>query len=133
MLSERRSNPGQSTVFPSHHREGIHGGEIDLLGNGDRTLGLVCSVTRRRIMSIVSRIAVTVAVAAAVSSSAFAQSSMQNHGTGIHHGLHHKMPHRQGLSAFDLVPSFQDPAAFDPALSGGGSVGYNENLRKDQW
>lgn len=85
-------------------------------------------------MTIVSRIVVAIAVAAAaVSSSAFAQASDQNLGMGIHHARHHKMAARQGSRAFALVPSVQGGAAFDPALTGGGSAGYNENLRRDSW
>jgi hypothetical protein len=86
-------------------------------------------------MTIVSRIAVAIAVAAAaVSSAAFAQSSNQNLGMGTHQARHHKMsPVQAGSRAFAMVPSFQGGGRFDPALSGGGSAGYNENLHKDQW
>lgn len=42
--------------------------------------------------------------------------------------------YRHGLHAFARVPT--DPPAFGslgPGATGGGSVGYNENLKTDQW
>lgn len=42
---------------------------------------------------------------------------------------------RHGLHSFARVPA-DPPAAgfsFRPGATGGGSIGYNENLRKDQW
>jgi opacity protein-like surface antigen len=87
-----------------------------------------------------SRIAVVVAVATtALSSAAFAQSYDPQAGTtGGHHG---RMAHRahvrtraatpqSGLNAFGFATT-SNP--FSPALTGGGSAGYNENLRKDAW
>ena len=38
--------------------------------------------------------------------------------------------YNNGVDAFDVVPG---GGAFSPALTGGGSVGYNESLRHDQW
>ena len=37
--------------------------------------------------------------------------------------------HQSGLNAFAAVPSNVD----SPALTGGGSTGYNESLRTNQW
>jgi hypothetical protein len=39
---------------------------------------------------------------------------------------------RSGQSAFASVPNVS-AGSDDPAFTGGGSVGYNENLRTDQW
>ncbi len=42
--------------------------------------------------------------------------------------------HHGGLYAFATVPHAQsDHSADDPALTGGGSFGYNESLRTNQW
>jgi hypothetical protein len=39
---------------------------------------------------------------------------------------------RSGLEAYAMVPRTQsDPSIDNPALTGGGSPGYNDNLRKD--
>ena len=37
-----------------------------------------------------------------------------------------------GLHAFATVP-YAGFGSFSPAATGGGSIGYNENIRKDQW
>jgi hypothetical protein len=38
-----------------------------------------------------------------------------------------------GLNAFDMVPAGEGGGFFVPGANGGGSFGYNENLRRDQW
>jgi hypothetical protein len=50
-----------------------------------------------------------------------------------HHvsAVHHFAP-RSGLSAYDMVPG-GNWNTYSPAETGGGSLGYNENLRTDQW
>ena len=87
-----------------------------------------------------SRLAVAAAVAAtALSSSAFAQSYDPQVGTTAGH--HGRMAHRthvragaatpqSGLNAFGFTTT-SNP--YSPALTGGGSAGYNENLRTDAW
>ena len=40
---------------------------------------------------------------------------------------------RSGLDAFAMVPASAGGSAFSPVVSGGGSIGYNENLRRDAW
>jgi hypothetical protein len=40
---------------------------------------------------------------------------------------------RTGLHAFAMVPDLQSGSAFNPSFTGGGSTGYNESLRKNQW
>jgi hypothetical protein len=37
-----------------------------------------------------------------------------------------------GLNAYDMAPG-GSWNSYSPAANGGGSVGYNENLRTDQW
>jgi hypothetical protein len=39
--------------------------------------------------------------------------------------------HSSGLGAFAMVP--RAGGSFSPAANGGGSTGYNKNLRFDQW
>jgi opacity protein-like surface antigen len=92
-----------------------------------------------------SRLAVVVAVAAtALSSAAFAQSfdpqfGMTSGQQRITHRMHvrGRAPTRQnGLHAFaTTAPNALSPALnpYSPALTGGGSAGYNENLRTDTW
>jgi opacity protein-like surface antigen len=92
-----------------------------------------------------SHLAVVVAVAAtALSSAAFAQSFDPQYGmTSGQHRIAHRvhvrgrMPaRRSGLHAFaTTAPNALSPALnpFSPALTGGGSAGYNENLRTDTW
>ena len=89
-------------------------------------------------ITITSKLALIVAVAAVgIASPAFAEFFNAQEGTGElpfsygsiapHHG---KIAVRQsGLHAFASVPSPQgDPNPNDPALTGGGSVGYNQML-----
>jgi hypothetical protein len=115
-------------------------------------LGLVCSGTRRQTMTNISRLSIAIALAAAAAASpAFAQSFDPELGTGntlpfsfpttapqsnstapAHHVRSGAATPRNGLNAFALVPQ-GGQSGFDAALTGGGSVGYNENLRRDQW
>src|SRR4029077_3019051 len=100
-------------------------------------------------MVIKSKIAVIAAIAAlSFASPVFAQSFNRSDGTGnelpsyydqnggLHAGIapqHHQIAARHsGLHAFASVGrgvSSSDP----PANTGGGSIGYNEMLRDDQW
>jgi hypothetical protein len=115
----------------------------------NETLGLVCFVTRRTAMTTVSKLALIAAIAVAgIASPALAQSFDPEAGTGnvlsfsvapiaqsaariaVRQGGHDKMAaHRGGLNAFAMVPGGRPAAsATDPALTGGGSVGYNKML-----
>jgi hypothetical protein len=38
-----------------------------------------------------------------------------------------------GLRAYDMVPGPYGAGQYSPSANGGGSLGYNENLRTDQW
>jgi hypothetical protein len=39
-----------------------------------------------------------------------------------------------GAEAFDMVPGYGGGAySFAPPANGGGSFGYNQNLRRDEW
>ena len=99
-------------------------------------------------MTSISKLAVIAALAAtAVASPALAQSFDPELGTGnslpfsfapttsqkatmAAPRTHSKVAVQQsGANAFAMVPR----GAFDPALTGGGSVGYNESLRNDAW
>lgn len=40
---------------------------------------------------------------------------------------------QSGLNAFGMVPRGGGGSALNPAATGGGSIGYNEHLRRDQW
>jgi hypothetical protein len=108
-------------------------------------------------MSLISRLAVVAAVATiGIAGPAFAQSFDPDVGTGnivpfsvgpgsvqstvlpmrvaartVRHGS--GAARRSGLNAFAMVPAAGGGSAFSPAATGGGSVGYNENLRADTW
>jgi hypothetical protein len=57
-----------------------------------------------------------------------------NEQIAIRHSSHKQLVHRQsGLGAFALVPQAPAGSADDPALTGGGSVGYNAGLRTNRW
>jgi hypothetical protein len=66
-------------------------------------------------------------LASGISSPAFAHT---------HHvatrALHRSADPRSGLNAFDMVPG-GSWNSYSPGATGGGSLGYNENLRTDQW
>jgi hypothetical protein len=96
-----------------------------------------------------SKIAIIAAVLGSISiSPALAQSFNRSDGTGnelpsyydSQGGLHAGMPseqpqivaHRSGLSAFASV-SRGDSSSDTPVNTGGGSIGYNEMLKNDQW
>jgi hypothetical protein len=38
-----------------------------------------------------------------------------------------------GRGAYDMVPPVYGGSALHPGATGGGSYGYNENLRRDAW
>jgi hypothetical protein len=38
---------------------------------------------------------------------------------------------RSGVNAFAMVPGAAGGTAYDPAATGGGSVGYNQNIRNE--
>jgi hypothetical protein len=108
-------------------------------------------------VSLISRLAVVAAVATIGSAGpAFAQSFDPDVGTGnivpfsvgpasVQSTVHpmrvatRTVRHRpgsarqSGLNAFAMAPAAEGGSAFSPAATGGGSVGYNENLRTDTW
>jgi hypothetical protein len=108
-------------------------------------------------MSLMSKAAVIAAVAAvAVAGPTYAQSVNRGAGwsdtapftigtsrapTGVRltqvamRNVRHRAIARResGVHAFAMVPAFGSDSVFSPALNGGGSIGYNENLRKDTW
>jgi hypothetical protein len=51
------------------------------------------------------------------------------------HHVRHQTPMaaKNGSNAFAMVPGFQGGSSFSPSSTGGGSAGYNERLRTDQW
>jgi hypothetical protein len=100
----------------------------------------------------ISRLALIAVAAAGIASPALAQSFDPDVGTGnivpfsvgpatasvtkvaVHKIRHRTVAARQsGANAFAMVPGSAGGSAFSPAANGGGSVGYNENLRRDQW
>src|SRR5579863_8273481 len=120
---------------------------------GDRALG-PCSVTRRKTMRIISKLALIAAIAAAgIASPALAQSFDPEVGSGnvlgfsyapspaqnvefaVRQSSHAKTAGRQtrqnGLHAFASVPgTFLNSSSNNPAFTGGGSAGYNELLKQ---
>ena len=86
----------------------------------------------------VAAIIITTVAKMAVVSPAFAQSFDPEIGTGnvlmlnSQASVPHKQAaiHRSGIDALAMVPHVQGGVASeDPANTGGGSIGYNENLR----
>ena len=102
-------------------------------------------------MTRISGLAVIVAVTAVIATPAFAQSFDPDNGTGnvlpfsyapiapqsgtvaVREANHGKIAARQsGLHAFAMVPSASlGSNPNDPALTGGGSLGYNQMLLQD--
>jgi len=104
-------------------------------------------------MITMSKLAVVATIlATSIATPAFAQAFDGDYGTGntlpsyydqsgaLHAGVAAATPVRQnrigtrrsGLNAFAMAPSAAD-SRFSPAARGGGSLGYNENMRLDQW
>jgi hypothetical protein len=89
-----------------------------------------------------SRLALIAVATVGIAAPAFAQSFDRNagmstarqHRVAVHKVRRHTVAARQnGLNAFAMVPGSADGSALSPAATGGGSLGYNENLRRDQW
>lgn len=79
----------------------------------------------------ISTLALIAIAAAGIASPVLAQSSQ--HRVGMHKVHRHAVVARQsGFNAFAAVPGGGD-SVFSPAANGGGSIGYNENIRRDQW
>lgn len=56
------------------------------------------------------------------------------HRTAAMHRARRAVAARQsGLGAFALAPAGAVGGSLSPMATGGGSIGYNENLRRDQW
>lgn len=68
-------------------------------------------------MNRISRLAVIAIAAAGIATPAVAQS----------------FDPRFGADAYAMVPAGDGGSALHPAATGGGSLGYNENLRRNQW
>lgn len=67
-----------------------------------------------------------------IGSPGFAQSSYHSYKSVVHHARQHNATIRQnGFNSFALVPSIGSSASA-PTLTGGGSVGYNANVLKDE-
>lgn len=100
-------------------------------------------------------VAMAVVAAVSIASPAFAQAFDSDYGTGntistyygsngaLHVGTAPQQAraatqqkwvasHRGGESAFAMLPGGPG-GSFGPSATGGGSIGYNENLRTDQW
>ncbi|MBO0717203.1 MAG: hypothetical protein J2P55_07715 [Rhizobiales bacterium] len=83
-------------------------------------------------MSTIFKIILGTAIAAAsIASPALAQhASQKGHLASVRHSGHVRTAnHRSGLRSFASVPRSVD----DPAVTGGGSIGYNESLRLNHW
>jgi hypothetical protein len=80
-------------------------------------------------MSSISRLALIAVAIAGIAAPAFAQSY---HSVAPHARINAAAV-QSGRSAFAMVPAGGGGSVLSPAATGGGSVGYNENLRRDQW
>jgi hypothetical protein len=70
-------------------------------------------------MNRIFGLALIAVAAAGIAAPAFAQS--------------YDPPGVSGRNAFAMVPAGDGGSVLNPAATGGGSIGYNENLRRDQW
>ncbi len=68
-------------------------------------------------MNRIAKLALVAIAAAGIAAPALAQS------------YNPPLAHQSGRTAFAMVPG----SVVSPAATGGGSIGYNENLRRDQW
>jgi hypothetical protein len=80
-------------------------------------------------MSSISRLALIAVAIAGIAAPAFAQS----YHPVARHGHINAATAQSGRNAFAMVPAGEVGTVLSPAATGGGSVGYNENLRRDQW
>jgi hypothetical protein len=79
-----------------------------------------------------TRLVMSALAIALLGTPAFAQTAQPTHLT-LHRAHHPRIAARQpGLNAYARIPATQG-SALDPASTGGGSLGYNENLRTDAW
>jgi hypothetical protein len=131
----RRTSPKLAILFPEHWKT--------------RASGPRCSsTTKGKTMINRTRIAIVAAFAASSASQAFAEflktGTAQNDaegGLGYYAQNWNGQPaevavrRHHGLHSFAPVPADPPAAGFSlrPSATGGSSVGYNENLRKDQW
>jgi hypothetical protein len=100
----------------------------------------------------ISRLALIAVAVAGIAAPAFAQSFDPEFGTGntlpfafsttnqqsgkvtvARHARIKTAARQNGLNAFAMVPGGASGSALSPAATGGGSIGYNENLRRNQW
>ena len=81
---------------------------------------------------ISTRAAVTALLLLGIGSPGFAQSSYHSYRSVALHARQHNAAIRQnGFNSFALVPSIGSDASA-PSLTGGGSIGYNANILKDE-
>ena len=81
---------------------------------------------------ISNRAVVTALLFLGIGSPGFAQSSYHSYRAGAHYARQHNATIRQnGLNSFGMVPSVGVDASA-PTLTGGGSVGYNASILKDE-
>ena len=80
-------------------------------------------------MISISRLALIAVAAAGIATPAAAQSF----DSVARHARIHTVTPQSGFNAFAMVPRGDGGSAFSPGATGGGSLGYNENLRRDQW
>lgn len=83
-------------------------------------------------MSTIFKIILGTAIAAvSIASPALAQyTSQKGHLASVRHSGHVRTAsHRSALGSFASLPRSAD----DPGVTGGGSIGYNANLRLNHW
>ena len=86
---------------------------------------------KKETMANITKVILVAAIAAvSIASPALAQYASQKEAISARHsGRVRISSHQSALRAFASGPRSID----DPALTGGGSVGYNENLRLNRW
>jgi hypothetical protein len=112
-------------------RDGICRDGIRSPGTSDNKTTVVIP-QEENIMSTIFKIILGTAIAAvSIASPALAQhGSEKGHLMSVRHSEHVRIAtHRSALRSFASLPRSVD----DPAVAGGGSIGYNANLRLNRW
>jgi hypothetical protein len=114
---------------------------------GDKSIGLRRVIRRKAMISKSKLFAIAVAATVGMASPAFAEfletgTAANNAEGGLGNGGYgwtapqsgRFVNNRSGLNAYAMVPhSGAATGSFGAQATGGGSIGYNENLRTDQW
>jgi hypothetical protein len=125
--------PGYEVQNFSTTRDGIrrNGTQSSGVSDSKAIVLFTDSGEKKETMANITKVILVAAIAAvSIASPALAQYASQKEAISARHsGRVRISSHQSALRAFASGPRSVD----DPALTGGGSVGYNENLRLNRW